>query len=260
VKLASFIAAAGTVLFANALALWHAAENRNAVPDSDVTLTQQEVRYWDYRAKEEDSGVTLTLQWTDSNAFFGDPIDRPEPWLSQAELQNLGFDCSVDPSSYAAARHYERQRPRHAFVALENGGPAWQAWSDRFNRWRAELRARTKSSTGTGDDALQHSRLIPIDADLDPIKLRTRHANRAGVIIVPAVIAVLLETPLKSGLGSRPARVVGRIQETPSSIHVPLPFSLEFRRRSGDQHPDYRVHLRYGGSYEPWVTAVEFSH
>ena len=55
------------------------------------------------------------------------PEDFPD-WLNAQRLQGLGFDCSMNPAGTDAARFYERQRPRQAFVALENDGPAWRAW------------------------------------------------------------------------------------------------------------------------------------
>jgi hypothetical protein len=62
-----------------------------------------------------------------------------------------------------------------------------------------------------------------------------------------------------------PAQIAGRIQELPSSIHVPRPFSDEFRRpdryrsKVFNQELHYRVSLRYGSSFEPWVTGIGFT-
>ena len=46
------------------------------------------------------------------------------------------------------------------------------------------------------------------------------------------------------------------------SVHVPLPLSQGFRKfqfQGAIPNPTYKVHLRYGAAFEPWVTAVEFS-
>jgi len=59
---------------------------------------------------------------------------------------------------------------------------------------------------------------------------------------------------------ARPAKIEGRIQDLPSSIHVPRPFSDGFpRQATADKNLSYRVHLRYGTSFEPIVTGVEFT-
>jgi len=70
---------------------------------------------------------------------------------STRETRNARFDVSVDPSSEDGARHYQRQRARRAFVALEHDG----------------------------------SHLVAVDADLDPVRLRARHPDRGSVIILP---------------------------------------------------------------------------
>jgi hypothetical protein len=146
------------------------------------------------------------------------------PWLDQSKLQQLGFACSVNPNSPDAGRYYQRQRSRKVFVALEYDG--------------ADPRP---------------SHLVAMDADLDPVKLRARYPGRTAVIIVPAVVGITFD-PKSS------KRVISRIQQLPSSIHVPRPFSDAFRKAAkaaGKKDLSYRVHLRYGASFEPWITGVE---
>jgi hypothetical protein len=116
------------------------------------------------------------------------------------------------------------------------------------------------------DNASDHSHLVAIDADLDPLKLRAHYPDRTTVVVVPAVVALTLDSfyPGMKLDPKRPARVVGRIQQLPSSLHVPRPFSDEFRRLNQRQGPAwnkdlfYRVHLLYGASLEPWIRGVEF--
>jgi hypothetical protein len=109
---------------------------------------------------------------------------------------------------------------------------------------------------------------VAVDADLDAARLRGRHPDRSSVVILPAVVAVTLNAypypPLKPG--AKPAwRIWGRIDEIPSVIHVPRPYSEAFRKRGRnqggalDQDVSYRVQLRYGSSLEPWVTGVAFT-
>ena len=96
---------------------------------------------------------------------------------------------------------------------------------------------------------------MAIDAASDPVRLRARHPDRSSVIIVPAVIRIGAQP---RGAGG-PARFAGSIQEIPSSIHVPRPFSDAFQRSpGGNNRATYRVHLRYGASLEPWIAGVDF--
>ena len=189
--------------------------------------------------------MTLNLEWTDPTNFCP---EKPGGWLDRSKLQQLGFASSVDANSPDAERYYQRQRPRIVFVALEYDGPAW---SEMYERSVAEQRARNKVTNWT-DNGPSHSHLVAMDADPDPANLRRRYPNGMTVVILPAVVSVTLE--------SRPTRVVGRIQQLPSSIHVPRPFSDQFlaaAKQAGQQDLFYRVHLRYGASFEPWITGVD---
>jgi hypothetical protein len=171
----------------------------------------------------------------------------------------------VNPASPDAGRYYQRQRPRQVFVALEYDSAAWRAWVETYEHALAEQRAQAQFKN-LADNGWYHSHLIAIDADLDPLKLRARCPDRSTVVILPAVVAVTVEPFLYPGMkvDSTRVRVRGRIQQFPSSIHVPRPFSDEFRRLSqrqgGAWNKDllYRVHVRYGASFEPWITGVEF--
>jgi hypothetical protein len=265
-KRASLIAAAAIVVVANALALVHAARNRTGTPDAEMTLTQRELRYFSGSAADDDSGVTLYLECTDpgSSPWPGE-LEKPAIWLDRQKLQSLGFACSLNAASPDAARYYQRQRPRQAFVALEYEGAAWRAWVEGYERALAEQKA--KKQAHWIDDVAHHTHLFAIDAALDPVKLRARYPDRSTVVIIPAVIAMAVDPFPYPGIKldpKRSPRVIGRIQQLPSSIHVPRPFSDEFRhlnRPPGEgwnKDLSYRVHLRYGASHEPWITGVEF--
>ena len=185
-------------------------------------------------------------------------------WLDRSKLQQLGFASSVDANSPDAVRYYQRQRPRKVFVAQEYDGAAWLAWSEIYERAVAAERVRSKV-TNWSYHAPPPSHLVAMDADPDPIKLRRRYPSRTTVVILPPVVSVALEPFPYSEMKvepKRPARVVGRIQQLPSSIHVPRPFSDKFLaagKEAGKNDLLYRVRLRYGASFEPWITDVEFT-
>ncbi|MGA3236794.1 MAG: DUF4824 family protein [Bryobacteraceae bacterium] len=263
-KRASLIIAVSIVLAANALALFHAARNRAGNPEAEMTLTNRELRYFDQSAIDDDSGVTLHLQWTDPNILSNPELEDRPNWFDRQKLQALGFDCGVDPGSPDAARLYQRQRPRQAFVALDYDGAAWHQLLQEHEEALAKRRVTPEPDDSAGFSAVM-SHLVAIDADLDPVKLRARHPDRRTVLILPAVVAVTLDRLTYYGVKSaseRPPRISGRIQELPSSIHVPRPFSDEFRRPDQSQRKlfnNYTVSLRYGSSLEPWVTGVQIT-
>ncbi|HWB87286.1 MAG TPA: DUF4824 family protein [Bryobacteraceae bacterium] len=265
-KRASLIAAVTVVVGANIIAVGHGLLNRTGTPDADIVLTQRELTYYGASGSDDDSGVTLSLTWIDPalRSWPGWP-EETDSWLNRQMLEKLGFNCSVDPSSADAGRFYERQRARRAFVALEYDGPAWQAWRETYDAAQAAQQQRIPTNSPVNVSSIR-SHLVAVDADLDARQLRARHPDRGLVILVPAVIAVGLEpvSAMTIAGSRRVMRVRGRIQEIPSFIHVPQPFSEEFRRMS-QRSPrtgarmTYRVHLRYGRLLEPWVVGVEFA-
>jgi hypothetical protein len=263
-KRASLIIAASIILAANALALFHAARNRAGNPEAEMTLTNRELRYFGQSASDDDSGVTLHLQWTDPNILWNPELEDRPNWLDRQKLQALGFDCGVDPGSSDAARFYQRQRPRQAFAALEYDGAAWREYLREHEEVLAKRRVRPEPDDSAGFSAGM-SHLMAIDADLNPVNLRARHPDRRTVLIVPALVAVMLDRLPYYGMKSaseRPPRITGRIQELPSSIHVPRPFSDQFRRPDQSLRKvfnNYTVSLRYGSSFEPWVTGVQIA-
>ncbi len=254
-KRASLIVAAAIVMVANMSALVHAWRNRSGPVDTDITLSERELPM-SYRANDDDSGVSLDLRWQDPTwTFFG--RDRPDPWLDQKILRELGFDTSVPPSEDAAKEFYPRQRARRAFVALEYDGPAWRKHVEQMEAQSAgSLLMPRRSHTHEGE-----THLIVIDAGADPARLRARHPDRHSVIVVPAVVRMFMQpfSPASNGNPSRPAQLTGSVQAI-SSIHVPRPFSDAFRQLPKERsNVNYRVHLSFGASYEPWIAGVEFT-
>jgi len=262
-KHASLGAAALIVVLSNAFALVHAARNRSGQPDAQITLTDRELTY--YR-NADDSGVELILRWTDSYPRYfvpglGFAGEESRVWLDKEKLESLGFDCGVPPADPKADSSYARQRPRRGFVALEFDGPAWRSWAETQRR----IAAQQPALQNTFDEGLA-SRLVAIDAAGDPATLRARHPDRAGVLILPAVVQIYVVPRIAAGVGrvERPAQLAGMIQQVPSAIHVSRPLSDGFRRLrltvrdAKQEEPLYRVHLSYGRLLEPWTTGVEF--
>lgn len=253
-KRASLLAAGAIVLTGNVFALVHAWKNRAGGVETSITLTERELPLsYNYNKKDDDSGVGLNLRWTDSQQrLYGE--SESAPWLNEKILRELGFDTSAAPGDERAFEFYARQRHRRAFVALEYEGPAWHKWLDDAER-AAHAQSVTPVFPGPAERPQSWTHLMAIDAGSNAARLRSRHPDRSSVIIVPAVIRI--EREGKSA--SAPARLFGAIQEIPSAIHVPLPFSEAFRRLTGDRRNDakYRVHLRYGALLDPWVDHVE---
>lgn len=246
---ASLWAAAAVVLLANLLTLGHAWRNRAGAIESDITLTQREL--YTLGADKNDSGITLILSWLDTS--WAQPAGLA-PWLDGKMLADLGFDTSLDPSSPKASEFYQRQRPRRVYVALEYNGPAWQAEVEALER-----QARQRGAAPAPQ--VQGTRLVAVDADRDPVRLRARHPDRGAVMIVRAVVAIETQSNFAFATAVPPARLYGSVQDIPSSINVPRPFSDALRRLASGRvgGPPYQVHLRYGADYEPWIVGITFN-
>lgn len=252
-KQTSLFLAAAVILVANALALLHARGNRRGPVESDITLTERELSN-SYDSAGDNSGVSLTLQWVAPRQWF--MPDDPPPWLNAAMLHQLGFDTSVPATDQTASDFYQRQRARRAFVALECDGAGWRDWIDQQERRTRKFAPAGANYPNIGVGLREAStRLVAIDAASEAAQLRERHPDRTSVMVVPAVIRIGVMTRA----ANVEARIYGWIEEIPSQIKVPLPFSDAFRRLPRNREgAKYRVRLRYGASLEPWIAAVEF--
>ncbi len=226
----SLAAAAVVVVVANGFALLHAARNRMGQFDATITLTEHELRTVH---TDDDSGVSLILNYQDPNRTWSVETLRQEGWLNRAKLSTLGFDCSVNPSDKRAHGFYDRQVPRISFVAVEYNGPAYRA---------------------TAMQGSPLSRLVAIDAATDAAQLRARYPDRHSTLILPAAIRISFREAVPSK--GWEAQIVGSIDNVPRSIHVPRPLSSKLRSFPIANPVPYRVNLTFGSVLDPWVTNV----
>jgi hypothetical protein len=257
----SLIFGAAVIVIANVFALAHCALNRMGPPDSVITLTESE--FYFYRApSDDDSGVTLHLDWAREAYNF-----TSKRWLNRRKLEQLGFKSSMTANRPDIDDFYRWRRSRIAFVAVEYNGPAWQKLHKDYEQIRAEQEAQHENTFPEQNPYASH--LVSIDADLNASSLRKRHPDGTSVLIVPALISVYADDKSPGGFGAY-------IDQLDSSIHVPRPFSDQFRSLkqalagSGSQSdgisaehptptsamPTYKVQLHFGAFHEPWVTGV----
>jgi hypothetical protein len=126
-----------------------------------------------------------------------------------------------------------RALPRRGYVALELNGPAFAALSLPRDGERQRV-----------------SRLVVVDADVDPGVLEARYPDGRTHIITSATLRPLPGRPLRDSL-------VMTIE--PQRLHVPrewaarLPPPRTFER---DGLQPFTAEVRYGARYEPWVTRI----
>src|SRR5579864_375075 len=251
-KLLSLICAGALVIVTDAFVLVGVSGNRSAAIE-DIELTERELQL--EQAGEDNTGVSLRLDHSGRTYFGRVQMEEKPDWFDQAKLAEVGFDVRVPPADPAAEIHYRDVLPRDAFVVLEYGGPAWEAWVK-----QAEESAQRTSPGPLRWDPRDRTHLVAVDAGRDPAALRRKYPDPAKHLIVRAVVRLGFQKtwdPATQQMIS-PKFLRGEVQTiTPNEIHVPMPMATTLAGLPTDRHqPRYAVTLRYGTRYEPWVVKI----
>lgn len=280
----TLVAGAALIALTNAVALGGVAWNRSGTPESELKLTQREMRDA-FSFYDRVSGTSeMSLRWRvfiseSDDLFYSDGSYGGMPdWLDEAKLAALGFDVSKQPDPRREGRRNARILPKDALIVLELDGPAAQMALQRARERLAKETAREAAEKGKTErksqvklaaDALKreemsNSRLFAVDAGRDAAALRARYPDRSRYAIVRGKIRAY--GPARYGSGKE-ARWRGYIE----SLDNPrINVALEFRRQAGmalralppsgnippEAAPRYEVTVAFGKRFEPWVTAV----
>jgi hypothetical protein len=270
---------AALILATNAVALFGVAYNRSGTPESELRLSQRELRpAFEWRSSKENSGMSLSLLWRVGNpdaqklGVFNDFGWGSSPtWLDRAKLSQLGFDLSQPVSTPAGRRYYAKLRSKEVYLVLELAGPAYQETVDAVRKLaeqrKAEALARPedaklKTQADLMDKQLSYqehdaSRLFVVDAGLDAAALRAKYPDRAKYAIVHGRVRPTL------GRDGAPDRgtVTAVVND---SVNVPLdlrkafagvaPRSYGFGQRYVG--PGFEATVAFGKRFEPWLVAV----
>ena len=280
-------AAAGVLLVTNLVALGGVWWNRQGPPEAELALSERELAlppYWRPLVDREDSGVALQLDVRVASAeaesaperwaMYGS-YNREAAWLDEAKLRALGFDLPHADGVAPPTEHWHRQLPRHAFIALELDGPAYQRHLQQAEGWANWVRsasdediAKTLYTTRPSEDDIttrlreareRDSRLYAIDADRDPAALRARHPDRARVAIVGAKIRAYYGS-VQVG---QPNRWRGSIDEIDViHLHVSTRWrglidQFVDRRHDHGNPPRYSARIAWGRKHEPWIVDLQ---
>lgn len=231
------------VLIAVASFVGLAGWNRAGATLPAMTLTERELT-WSW-SPDSRAGEQLYLRFEPRT----EPLDARN-WLPEPKLRALGFPLTVPAGDPAAAVAYARVPARLAWVVLEYDGPAF-AEIERGRALRSEGRPQPS--------ALAPSRLVPVDAGLDPGPLRARYGD--GHLIVRAILSL--------GYSNDPMLYAWVRELVPAGVTVPrhlvpvldglgpdraMPASGQ--DPSPAQSPRYEVDVRIGRLGVPFVTAM----
>lgn len=268
-----FFGALALLVVVNAMVLAGVAWNRTGEPQATLRLTERELPvHFSFYGLREDSGRALQLGLFEDDASPG--------WLDADKLRTLGFR----PERYLAADDtagvfYKRPPPRRAWVVLEFEGPAWEAAIAARERELLELANKIGEGEATNSQLerrhqslerlrVSASRLVAIDAGLDPVALRERYADSSRYLIVSAELRMRIMRSSDPHIDEGDERVRGLIGEILTSrIHVPPQHrtaldaalgatgAVEPRRREAGP-PRYEVLVNWGARYEPWIAEI----
>ncbi len=149
------------------------------------------------------------------------------PWLTEAKLVALGF-------SPIRSEEDAHQLPRRGFVALELEGPEFHRLEEQRHR---------------SGHSFRFSRLVSVDFSLHQGELEQRYPNRGRYLIVRGVLRPSYTRNRQPP--AEPASVNIEVEK----IFVPKQFRAEIPQNS--TNANYRVWLRLGRNYEPWIVRAQ---
>ena len=220
-----------------------------------IVLTERELALpwtWENGRTDDDAELRLAFRWQ----LRAEPQDA-RVWLSDVTLRGLGFGTGVPAGAPEAELVYGRSLPRIAWVAFEFDGPAWRL---------IEQRQAMASPDRHLVDAGAISRLVPIDAGLDPEPLRRRHAE-GTVVVLPAIVHMRYAMDSATGpsvwgwvprLVSNDVSVPHRLRDRLRGLKraVPGATGVDGTAPQGGMEPRYDVKLGVGRLGAVWVEDV----
>ncbi len=261
------------LLAVNLLVLAGVAANRRAPAESQVVLTERELK-WLNHSHSENSGMTLKLNWRvfvdNETAGLYSTWTSPE-WFGMEKLKELGFSFPVDLHKNGV-RKRKRPHKKEAVIVLEKNSSCFRKSVDirkkavkkvqqqlELEPENQELRNRLERlETQLRQEQISGSRLFAVDAGLNPDKLRQQYPDRHRYLLVRGVVGYRYDFATMAGGKSEPRGYVSRLNN--GVIHVSLPYrkrldTLIAEKKNGES-PRYRIELTYGQRLEPWITGV----
>ena len=265
----TLIAGVTLILAINAIALGGVAYNRSGTPESQLQLSERELKapYGRFN-RSENSGVELALMWrvpVDPDAhepYYGYESWGGTPaWLNAVKLAALGFEAL--PEKRSASADYKWQRTKEVLLVLELGGPAAQQALERARQKAAEEGKLSEANPGNKEferrnksakETLLHeeresSRLFAIDAGLDVATLRAQYPDRSRFLIVRGHVRPQYVTRNKQDQLSGHVSALSVRQ-----INVPVEFQPVLEGAvPGNNKIRFSATVAWGQRLEPWL-------
>lgn len=259
----------------NSIVLSGVASNRSGEPESQIILTERELRL-PYQNRKEDSGMALQLTWRVLNMDEKyDSFSGTTPaWFNSEKLVELGFKIDDFLNRSGDKKRDKEPIPQEVFIVLEKEGAPYREVVKRaeaalkreesllqLHPEDKEFREKFKNAEKRLErERMSESRLFAIDAGLDPYALREKYRDRTRFIIAKGSVR-------PNYWNTKEREIFGHISElSVSAVHVPLEHRRTFddivpedktKGRRDFTSPRFEVKLVYGSRFEPWIASVE---
>jgi hypothetical protein len=235
-----------------------------------LQLSQRELSKPAAWQREDDSGVSLHLQWRvpvrihdDDNALqritYGFYAREPD-WLDADKLAALGFDTRPPLPSPDNNGDYDREPRREVFLVLELNGPVYRHELDQVRQLTATATEKPDEAKATLEkEEQQSSRLFAVDAGLDADALRAKYPDRAHYAIVRGTIR-----PRWASERSPPTLSASIEALSVEEINVPRGMQAVFQDAAGqvvysgddEKRAPFEAVVAFGRRQEPWMVGA----
>lgn len=256
------------IVLTNAVALGGAWWNRSGEAESQLALSQRELRLPWRGLDRESSGLALALTWrvvpSDRNNVYWEYSRGGTPeWLDKAKMESLGFDMS--PRS-GRSRWNERELSRDVLLVLELDGESYRRALERARQHLAaeetklaampesnEKTSRLKSAADQlGREERENSRLFVVDAGRDLAALRGKYPDRARYAIVRGQVR-----PSWAGDGNE--NLARGYVSNVSIAGINVPHALRPLLSESPAQQKFVAAVTFGQRLEPWITRLEIA-
>lgn len=264
----------------NVIVLAGVAANRSGKPEALIELTERELQLPYYNTKEENSGLSLRLDWrtldeeSDTSSYYGYySRSRYPEWFTADKLMELGFDLDAFKKMSNKMEKYKEPIPKQVFIVLELDGEPYQRAVKRAEAALTKIKERSASHPDDRelkeklknaekrlvDENTSSPRLFAVDAGLYPEKLRAKYPDRGKYIITRGLVEA------SRTHFNKKEKINGYISElSVDNIHVPLEHRkiidavLEHSKpaKNEERSPRYTAQVAYGSRFEPWIVSI----
>lgn len=254
-----FMVAFALLIMTNIVVLLGVYLNKSGEVTSEMTLTQRELKVPYYISKENNS-MSLRVIYRVLNKGTYSHLSY---WLDSVKLKKLGFDTD----KYLSVNYKIKIPKKEVFIVLEYNGESYKKSLESAKEDLAEKQALYNANKNSSNKKMDYesakrdltsekisaSRLFAVDAGLDYDMLRQKYASKSDYMIVKGLVRVRVNHKLKT---------LDAYTEELSIEKIHLPYKFKhilkgIKPSKFYEKPKYKVKVKYGSRYEPWISSVK---